>query len=432
MMLKKALFSIVISLFAITLIAGNLYTSVPAAPSTPENYPTSPFMISAKSADEYEPKIAFNSKHREYLVVWENLWSEEDHDVYARRVSSTGSVLNEFAVSTGSYNQMNPSVAYDPINDRYLVIFVYDYDGTGRDWDIVGRFIPWDGPNQGLVDFSICNWSSNQRHPELVYGRAMEEFLATWTNAPEGQPTYISARRIYANGTGFPDDPFLITSGPEYRDFSDVTYNLHRNEYLVTWDVDKGSGNLDIYGKRLDGYGNTLTGGDPPVLGEFPIAGWPALEKWSAVAACEKADQYLVAWQSDKGTGQADFAIYARYLNGDAFPVYITLIVDTSQYDVNVDVACNAFGDRYLLAYQNLYVGGDYGIWARTAFPNFSLGPEFEVIGPHQDADREFAAIGGGSSNFLMAWEHDRDFGVNKDIYGRIIGYSLNLPLIGK
>ena len=99
---------------------------------------------------------------------------------------------------------------------------------------------------------------------------------------------------------------------------------------------------------------------------------------------------------------------------------------------VYVDVACDASGDEYLLAWQSKYVGGEYSVWARLAFPNWSLGPEFEVVGPRQNADREFPGLGGGKSNFLVAWEHDRDFGTNKDIYGRIIGYMIYVPLVRK
>lgn len=418
------------------LIAGYFLTDSIAAPSMPSDYPTSIFRISALAADEYRPDIAYNSKHHEYLVVWENLYSNWYHDVYAQRVSGDGQPLgNSFVVSTSLYSKMNPSVAYDPPRDRYLVVFSYDAYGTGGDWDIYGRFIPWNGPSASLNDFVICNWaSSNQLRPAVAFGRAQDEYLVTWTNAWSGLPSYISARRVFANGSGFPSNPFTISSGAENRDYQDVTYNLHRNEYLVTWDVDKSSTGLDIYGKRLDGFGNELTGGTsiPPVTGEFPIADWPDDEERPAVAACDQADQYLVTWQSDQGTGGADFAIYGYYLNGDAVPVYVELICDTTNPQLSVDLACNADGDGYLIAWQDKYVGGEYSVWARLAFPNWSLGPDFEVVGPRDDADREFPGVAGGKSNYLVAWEHDRDFGVNKDIYGRIIGYMIYMPLLKK
>ncbi len=287
----------------------------------------------------------------------------------SRRISSTGELLSWFAVASIPNKQMNPSVAYDPVHDRYLVVFAYGTWGDGSDWDVYGRFIPWNGPDAGLAVFSICDWTSNQRRPVVAYGSTQEEFLVTWTNAPSGQPTYISARRVFADGSGFPANPFLVSSGPEDRDFQDVSYNQARNEYLVTWDVVKSGTGVDIYGVRLSATGSALTGGDPAVTGEFPIAGWPAVEEFPKVAACARADQYLVAWQSDQDTGGTDFAIYARYLSGDGVPGNVYEIVDTVAPQLFVDVACDARGEKYLLAWQDKYVGGEYGIWGPRGSP---------------------------------------------------------------
>ena len=433
-MLYKKNFRFPMIIVALLFTAGYTLSTSVIAPSALAASLGNEIVISESNGSKYSPAIAYNSKHDEYLVVWENVvWSTGHHDIYAQRVSSAGKLLGgEFSVSTSSglNNQMNPSVAYDSVHDRYLVVFAYDFLRDGSDWDIYGRFIPWNGPDPGLSDFMICPWTSNQRRPVVAYGRTQEEFLVTWANAPSGQPTYISARRVFADGSGFPANPFLVSSGPEDRDFQDVTYNLARNEYLVIWDVLKSGSGLDIYGIRLSATGSALTGGDPTVTGEFPIAGWPANEEKPKVAACSQADQYLVAWQSDQDTGGTDFAIYARYLNGNAVPGNVHMIADTTLPQLSVDLACNAGRQRYLLAWQDKYVGGEYGIWARLAYSDESLKPDFEVAGPRSAADREFPAVAGGRTSFMMAWEHDRDGGTKLDIHGRILRYSVNLPAL--
>ncbi len=380
--------------------------------------------ISERSSEEYRPAIAYNSNHNEYLVVWENAWPGGHHDVYAQRISSSGQLLSWFAVASNSNSQMEPSVAYDPVHDRYLVVWLYDVWGNGSDWDVYGRFIPWSGPSADLRDLAICNWNSNQAHPKVAYARVQEEFLVVWMNSASGIPNYISARRVFAQGGFPPGDGFTVSSGPEKRDFPAVAYNLARNEYLVTWDVEKGS--LDIYGLRLTGTGTPLGGG------EFGIAGWTANEERPAVAACSQADQYLVAWQSDRGTGMTDFAIYARYLNGDATPGNVYLVVDTTLPQTQVDVAADASGQRYLLAWQDQYTNLKYGVWARGAYPDESMPPDFEVIPPDSGADREFPAIAGGRTSYLVAWEHQRSAGGNRDIHGRLLRYVAYLPLIRK
>jgi len=388
--------------------------------------------ISERESNEYSPDIAYNSVHNEYLVVWENLWAGGHHDVYAQRVSSGGTILSWFAVVSSTNSAMNPTVAYDRIHDRYLVVFAYDFAGDGSDWDIYGRFIPWNGPDAGLTDFSICNWTSNQRRPTVAFGYSQQEFMVAWTNAIEGQPTYISARRIYADLSGFSGSPFLVSSGTYDRDYQDITYNLARNEYLITWDVISADGDLDIYGIRLAATGTFLTGGDPNGVGEFSIAGWPSQEERPSVAACEQTDQYLVLWQSDQSTNFADEAVYGRFLNGDAVPGNVYLVSDTTSPQEFVDVGCTTLGENYLITWQDQYVGGEFGIWARLAYPNETFSSEFEVAGPRSKADRTMPAAAGGKTSFLVAWEHDRDGGTNLDIHGRLVGYMNYMPLVNK
>ncbi len=388
-------------------------------------------VISELDNVKYAPDIAFNSKHNEYLVVWENNWGAH-HDIYAQRVSASGQLLSWFAVSANppGPSQQEPSVAYDPSRDRYLVTWLLDAYGTGGDWDVYGRFIPWNGPNESLGDFVICNWTSNQAHPELAYGVSQDEFLVVWMNAVT--PSYISGRRVFADGSGFPtNNGVTLSSGPENRDFPTVTYNLARNEYLVTWMVDKSETGLDIYGERLRGDGLPLTGGNPSVTGEFPIAGWPADEAYPSVAACDKADQYLVAWQSDQDTDGTDYAIYARYLNGDALPGGVYLVDDTTSPEVNPDVSCNQPGRQYLIAWQTRYVNLHYGVWARLAYPNESMDPAFGLVQSGASTDREYPSVAGGHANYLVAWEHGREGTGYKDIHGRLVApYGLFLPLV--
>ncbi len=418
-----------IVIFCLLLLPGGPQGAASAAEArgTPDAFFGNELVIAELPGDEYSPAIAFNSYRNEYLVVWENIWPGGTHDIAARRVTEDGRLLSEFFVASSANNQMNPSVAYDPARDRYLVVFAYDISGDGSNWDIYGRFIPWDGPDPGVTDFAICDWTTAQRHPKVAYSNTPAEFLVTWTNAPAGQATYISARRVFAEG-GFPGGPFLVSSGPEDRDFPDVTYNQVRSEYLLTWDMVDSSSALDVYGIRLSGTGGVLTGGNPPVLGEFPIAGWPSREEHPAVASCW--DQFLVLWQSDQDTGGADYAIYGRYLSGDAVPGNVYLIADTPYPELYADTACNTSLSKYVIAWQDQSGSGVLGIRARVADRYETLEPDFEVAGPGATENRAAPAVAGGDTTFLTAWEHDRDGGGNVDIHGRLLGYFAYLPAL--
>jgi hypothetical protein len=366
-------------------------------------------IVSALDNSKYSPAVAYNSKHDQYLVVWENVWPS--HDIYGQRISSSGKLLSWFAISTNTNNQMQPSVAYDPLRDRYLVTWIYDVWGNGTDWDVYGRYVPWNGPDAGLVDFPICEWNSSQWHPKVAYGLAQDEFLVVWMNS--AVPSYISGRRIFADGSGFPPgDGFTIDSGAENRDFPSVAYNLARNEYLVTWDV--ASASLDIYGVRLSGTGIPLGGG------VFPIAGWPDDEELPSVAACDQADQYLVTWQSLVNPPD-DYAIYGRYIGGDGTLAGVYLVDDTTAPEKQANVTCNDGGRQYLITWQTMYSDGYYGIWSRLAFPNESMGDSFGLVQSGNLADRTYPAAAGGKTNYLVVWEHQRDGTSYQDIHGRLV-----------
>jgi len=367
--------------------------------------------ISELDANEYAPAIAYDSKHDEYLVVW--------HDAYdvlhGRRVTSTGSMSEPFAVSTSPNGSRQASVAYDPGRDRYLVTWVYDYHGNASDFDIYGRFIPWNGPSAALTDFPISSWTSNQSHPVVAFAGAQDEFLVVWASDAPAVATYLSGRRIFADGSGFPPgDGFPISSGTEDRDFPDVAYDSARNEYLVAWQIDTATGG-DIYGVRLAADGLAL--GD----GEFAIAGWPADEEAPSVAACAAADQYLVAWQSDQDTGGSDWAIYGRFVTGAGVPGNVPLIEDTTAPQIAVDTSCDAAGEQYLAAWQDFYVSGQYGVWARVVHPDESMEPSFGIRQPDMNFERTEPVVGGGATTFLVAWEHDTGFIPNRDIWGGLI-----------
>ena len=407
---------------------------VPAPESVAASNLGGEIVISDLSGAEYSPAIAYNSVRNQYLVVWEIEWGGGYSDIHARRVSGDGRLLSDFSLASPPFyrSQANPAVAYDPINDRYLVVWAYDVTGLGTNWDVYGAFIPWNGPPGEVLNyFPICSWNSNQAHPAVAYAGTQREFLVVWKSEADQVPGYISGVRITAATGAFPaGDGFTISSGSQIRDFPDVAYNLHRNEYLVTWDLELTANNIDIWGRRLDGLGNTLPGGDPYVTNEFPIAGWPSFEAAPAVAACDKADQYLVAWQSDQAPAENNYAIYARYLNGDAVPGGVYEIDDTTSPELNVDIDCNWAGDRYLLAWQSRYTNERYGIVARFARPNGSLGPDIEVRRPEVLRHREYPAVAGGRTGFLVAWEHERNSDGNRDIHGRLVQYALYLPLV--
>jgi hypothetical protein len=438
MMMKKTRFFIFTALIGIlsvpfTLPAKGQAAPIPDGASAAAGTPHmgNEIVISAINNEKYLPAVAFNSNHNEYLVVWHTRWGGGSlccRDIRAQRVSARGQLLGgEFTVfEDPTKDSVQPAVAYDPINDRYLVTFIYDVFGNGSDWDLYGRLIPWDGPSVSLTAFPIITWTTSQWNPKVAYAGTAQEFLVVWSNTyAAGTPAaYVSGKRIRPDGT-FPSVGAELTlSEPavNYID-PDVTYNIARNEYLVVWD--KVGSSDDIWAVRLRGDAVQLG------TGPFVVAGWPDNELHPSVAACNIADQYLVTWQSDHGTGGTDYDIYGYFVTGDGALEHVFWVDGTTAPETESSVTCNREGNRYLVVYQQMWATADYGVTARLVFPNHNLGEPFVVVQPGAAANRTNPAVIGGRYRYLIVWEHQRDGTSYQDIHGKMVTPYVNfIPLI--
>lgn len=415
-------------LFTIAVLAIGENSAYAGAPNPRSDKPDllEEFVISNLDSMEYLPSAAYNWKHHEYLVVWHTPWIGGIRAILGARISSSGDILRTFVVySDAAKDSAQPDVAYDPVNDSYLVAFVFDSNGDGSNWDVYGSFIPWDGPSGPSLKFLICSYPNDQWNPKIVYARTMEEYLVVWNNIDQSGvlKANISLQRVNASSGGLGSDLTIYDdTNTEHRTNVDVDYNLARNEYLVVYDNTN-----DILATRFTG--NLLHDFD----GEFSIAGWPAGETKPAVAACRGVSQYLVTWQSDQSDqGTINDAIYARFISGTGDLGTVKEIDDTTSPEQESDVTCNHAGDEYLVAWQTRYTNEKYGIWGRIVHPDTTLGSAFGIVEPNNNKDRTNVALAGGHVSYLAVWEYFRD--PYQDIHGRIMisGKKTYLPLIVK
>ena len=366
------------------------------------------FLISDGFGYGFSPAMAYNSQRDEYFVVW-----GDPFNLYGRRVSSRGELLGtQFNLSSSVSRDISPSVAYDPVNNRYLV--VWSREITSENWDIYGRFIPWDG-NVGtaefLIDSSTTDTSSN---PQVVYANTPQEYLVVWEDYTTGWPQYkVTGRRIIAVGGGWPPK-FIIASNPsQNRRHPDVAYNQITNHYLVTFDnyyySPYTTTNENIYGQRLNWDGVFLGS-------EFSIASWAEDELVSAVSSC--FNQYLVSWKSVHPT---ETRVYGRYVDYSGAPQSVHLMENSSTgspYEPPV-ITCKG-GYQYMVVWEKLSGGSGVGISGRIAQLNEALEPAIEIATPVYP-QKESPALACSGANCLVAWEK-RDSSGYAEINGRIVG----------
>jgi len=399
---------------------------IPAS-APPEPPPPSPEIeVSSEPFPQFSAAIAYNWKQDEYLVVWRNAPATGNYSIWARRIATTGALRSPVLEITAAApnNLTNPAVAYDPVHERYLV--VWSELSTAGDWDLFGRFVPWEGPQPTFATFSIVTWITNQWAPHVAYSRGAEEFLVVWAN--EQAPFWtVNGVRITAASGATVGAPLTISHPSEHRKDPGVAYNIARNEYLVVYDNDQ-----DVFAQRLDATGAALGA-------EIIPAGWPSTEYAPSVAACSQADHYLVTWLSDEGVNGMHG--YVRYIDGDGQlpgsggPFRVDPRANSSYAPV---VSCgvtgpNATGGDYLVTWEAQFGIAPLGVWGRFLGEDFTLGPLFDVFFAEDVLNRWSPIVMGGEGNFLVAGmvEVDHAGVFYPNIHARLVApYGVALPLV--
>jgi hypothetical protein len=288
------------------------------------------------------PAVAFNSINNEYLVVWEG---EDDaaplvdgeFEIFGQRINGVNGAeigVNDFRISDmgpdgdSDYDALSPAVAYNSVNNEYLVVWVGDDDTSplvSEEFEVWGQRINGStGAEVGINDFRISdmgedgdtNFSAN--NPSVVHNGVTNEYLVVWqgddNTAPLGNNEFeIFAQRLTASGAEIGADDIRISDmGPDGNPLfgasvPTVVFNSTNNEYLASWQGDDNSGafvndEIEIFGQRIDASGAEVGTNDFRVsdMGPNGDANYAAFEP--AVAYNSTNNQYLVVWSGDDNT----------------------------------------------------------------------------------------------------------------------------------
>ncbi len=194
--------------------------------------------------DERDPQVTYNPDLNEYLITWDED-TGGDRDILGIIIYADGTAdpAGEFVITPTAGDQQSAVVAYDTINDRYMVAFM-DFSTT---YDLYGQIVAYDG---GLVgsDFEINTDSGDQEYPAIAFNLDYGRFLVTWEDNYLGDYD-ITAQEVQANGLLL-HGAFIIS--PNYADQNNValTYNDYQGEYIIVWE-DERYGSVDIFGQSL-------------------------------------------------------------------------------------------------------------------------------------------------------------------------------------
>ncbi|HSR31416.1 MAG TPA: hypothetical protein VLY63_12700 [Anaerolineae bacterium] len=364
-------------------------------------------------ANRFAPAVAYNWRHREYLVLWHNTWPGDHRDIYARRVSETGRLLSGFAVSAGPNDRAQPAVAYNATNDEYLVTWMYNANGDGSTYEIWGRVVAWNGSYMGAEKQIITYPNRTFWTPRVAWNSFRNQYLVVWSAHETGTltPTDVAHALLSANG----DKLFgTIISSDEQPHQADVAYNVASDEYLVVWRRMWAPADGDIRAARVAGSSAVVI--NPP--GVFTISG-PTEDQLLPSVTTNQQHRYLVVWQHAFPGPCCDWDIRGQELDVNGGLVGSELHFATS-FDDEMDprVAARPGPTReYLVVWRRATTAGEAvrGIWWNGAT---SRSLDLATIAFW---DAESPAVAAGSPGFLTVYEGDAqgDPTVYRHIYGR-------------
>ena len=199
------------------------------------------------------PALAYNSVDNEYLVVYTTEQSGGNNDITARRYGATGSLISSNTVaSEPGCHRLAADVAFMPNayngDGGYLIAYRF-FDDSPYDSHINYKLAKadlaglWTTPESQIVP-----GATTQTRPYVT--ASPDEFLVVWwAYLPSGDQ--VMGRRISKEGvavgaaSGFP----IGTVQPSTYDVGlDVTFSGH-GRYLVLWTANEGAGNYRVTGR---------------------------------------------------------------------------------------------------------------------------------------------------------------------------------------
>jgi hypothetical protein len=379
------------------------------------------------SVSNVSPGVAYNTLRDEYLVVWHN-YRPVTTDIYARRVGSDGTLRSSFTVVSDDGETYDyPAVAYSPVQDQYLIVYVHESSPT--DFDINAKRVTWNG---GLIGegFVIRDDVDKQWLPAVAYNSTDDEYLVVYNNWWAGGLDDIAAQRVRASdGTLLSWRNIATGAGGDEKSrfFPDVAYNESRNEYLIAYAYEYSPTDWDIYARVASADLGTLSS-------ELHIVDDTDFQTFVALAA--GSDEYLAVW--DDGPPYVIIPTYrtirARRVTGAGTlqPPMVIVHEEAEAHD-RPDVAYGgAWG--YLLTWRFQYSLSDDDVFGRFVRPgqNQPTGGYFCIDSRAADSDQAALACD-PSADCLVVYMDDWNPGaeIDSEIRGRFAGaWHVYVPLV--
>ncbi|ATB27228.1 hypothetical protein [Melittangium boletus] len=347
---------------------------------------TPALVLSVAGNGQYTPVVAHDGTN--FLVVW------RDHrhtgmDIYAVRVSETGTVLDSSGIrlsSSNTYLAFDPAVAHDGTN--FLVVWQQYFVNSSV--GIRGVRVSSTGSVVDTTPIVLTNQQTYLGRPAVAHDGT--NFLVVWEDNRHAVGSNIYGTRVSSAGTVLDTSGIAISTSATFQVHPKVAHN--GTNFLVVWQDNRNADN-DIYGARVSSTGT--------VLDTSGIAISTATGNQEHPALTHNGMHFMVVWE-DWRVGRSE--IYGARVSSagtvvDTSGIAIaTLAMPTQDYKYVPTVTHD--GDSFLVAWEDhrtdLYLGDIYG--ARVSDTGTLLDTQSFVLaaGPLGESTPALTSMGGQSS----------------------------------
>lgn len=276
----------------------NIYGQLVNADGTPEG---SAIQIS-NTAYDVDPAVATDTVNHRFLVVW-TAQGEGMGDIHGQIFNNNGTpfIPFPFAVCNASLSiQWYPALAFDDVNGNFLVVWE---DLRNPTHDIYGQFVrASDGVRlytASNINFAVSNAAGRQAYPSVAYAPANQRFLVVWDD-DRNSSSDIFGQLVDASGSLYNTDSdinFVISNNFGHKYQPSVTYDSMNHRFLTTW-YDYRNETTDIYGQLLNSSG-TLYNTASDV--NFAVALSLNFDSYPAVVFNSQTGSFVTAYSATYG-----------------------------------------------------------------------------------------------------------------------------------
>jgi len=293
------------------------------------SYAGSPFAICDNAAMQVAPQVAYALTHEMFLVVWSDRRGNDD--IYGQFVTASGSLHG--TASTTNFpicnidlpQQQSPHVAYDPVTDRFLVVWA-DRRINSSAPDIYGQFVTVSDPGYLFSTLSTQNFpiaadsTYGQHWPAVGYDDVHNLFLVAFMDYRDADNNIYGQFVDAANMTDFLYSTelgvnFPIGTTPSDKVHPALAYDSDNGRFLVVWDQNVDELEWDIAGQIVDAAESAgflySTGKDENILISDNPVDW---QNGPRAAYHPESGNFLIAWNDyRRGVGN----VYGQALGAD-------------------------------------------------------------------------------------------------------------------